>query len=179
MAEIHKELSQYSFPEWECFAADESSIVWETELKRAWLKKNQKTIIKADRIKQRQNYFGALNLKSGKHTLVPLSWQNTKTIIEALRTLSAAYPSKKMCIIWDNAKWHRAKVLRDLLGPEKEFSHIRFVWLPPYAPDRNPEEHVWKFGKEAISNRLYSSFKELTQTFENALSNQFFHYKFS
>ena len=62
MAEIQKEMEHYQSPDWECFAADESSIVWETELKRAWLKKNQNTVIKADRIKQRQNYFGALNL---------------------------------------------------------------------------------------------------------------------
>ena len=94
MAEIQKEMEHYQSPDWECFAADESSIVWETELKRAWLKKNQKTVIKADRIKQRQNYFGALNLNSGKHTLVPLSWKNTEAIIGALRSLSRAYPGK-------------------------------------------------------------------------------------
>ena len=58
----------------------------------------------------------------------------------------------------------------DLLGPNQEFEHIRFICLPPYAPDKNPQELVWKFGKEAIANKTYASFKELTQTFENALN---------
>ncbi len=55
MVEIQKELKLYQDQGWDCFAADESSIVWETICRKAWLKKGEKTIIKADRIKQRQN----------------------------------------------------------------------------------------------------------------------------
>lgn len=177
MAEIHRELETYQAKGWECFAADESSIVWETLCRKAWLKKGEKTIIKADRIKQRQHYFGALNLQTGKHTLVPLSWQNTETMIVALRTLTQCYPKKKLCIVWDNAKWHRSNELRDLLGKGKEFSHIQFIWLPPYSPDKNPQEHVWKVGKDAIANRVYSSFSELSATFERAIAEKLFPYK--
>ena len=178
ITEIRQELKGYSDPEWVCFAADECSIVWETEIRKAWIKKGEKTILKADRTKQRQNYFGALNLKTGHHTLVPLVWQNTSTIIEALRALTKEYPEKKLCMIWDNARWHRSNELRSLLGEGKEFAHIHFIWLPPYAPDHNPQEHVWKFGKEAISNQVYPSFQDLRHTFENAISRKLFDYKF-
>lgn len=177
MVEIRKELEAHSGAEWVCFAADESSIVWETEIRRAWLKKGEKTILKADRTKQRQNYFGALNLKTGQHTLIPLSWQNTETMIEALRVLTKAYPNKKLCLVWDNAKWHRSNELKALLGKGKEFSHIHLIWLPPYAPDHNPQEHVWKVGKEAISNAVYATFKELSDTFEKSLAGKLFNYK--
>lgn len=177
MQEIRSEIARLK--DNEIFAADESSIVWETELRRAWLKKGEKTILKVDRTKQRQNYFGALNLRSHKHHLIPLSWQNTETMIEALRALSKKYRGKKLGIIWDNAKWHRSKALRALLGKGKEFSHIRFVWLPPYAPDQNPEEHVWKYGKEHIANRIYASFKELTDTFKSAVDGKKFDYQMS
>jgi transposase len=157
----------------EIFAADECSIVWETELRRAWLKRGEKTILKVDRTKQRQNYFGALNLRSHKHTLVPLMWQNTETITDALRALTKQYPNKKLAIIWDNAAWHRSKVLRALLGRTKEFSHITLIWMPPYAPDENPQEHVWKYGKEAIANRVYANFEELKERFETSLLRKF------
>ncbi len=177
MKEIRSEIAHLKG--YEIFVADESSIVWETELRRAWLKKGEKTILKVNRTKQRQNYFGALNLRSHRHHLVPLSWQNTETMIEALRGLSKKYPEKKLCIIWDNARWHRSNALRVLLGKGKEFSHIRFVWLPPYAPDQNPEEHVWKYGKEHIANRVYASFKELTDTFASALAGKKFPYQMS
>lgn len=177
MQEIRHEIARLG--DHEIFAADESSIVWETELRRAWLKKGEKTILKVDRTKQRQNYFGALNIRTHRHHLVPLSWQNTKTMIGALRALTRKYPGKKLAIVWDNAKWHRSKELRSHLGKGKEFAHIRFIWMPPYAPDENPEEHVWKYGKDAIADRVYTSFAELRKTFERAVSGKVFLYHFS
>src|SRR3990167_10838217 len=87
-----------------------------------------------------------------KHSLIPLDWQDTKNITEALRELKRRYEGEKLCIIWDNARWHRSKDLRVLLGEGHEFENIHFVWLPPYAPDENPEEHVWKIGKDAVGN---------------------------
>lgn len=175
MREITKEIRR--FPDREILFSDESSIVWETEIRRAWLKRGEKTVLKADRIKERQSYFGTLNARTGRHDLIPLSWQNTGTMIEALRELSKRYKGKKLLIIWDNARWHRGKELRKLLGKGKEFEHIRLVWLPPYAPDKNPEEHVWKYGKEAIANRMYDTFEELKREFEGAVSGRKFDYK--
>lgn len=175
MREIREEISQLKG--YEIFAADESSIVWETELRRAWLPKGEKTILKVDRTKLRQSYFGALNLKSHRHELVPLSWQNTETMIEALRELTKRYPNKKLCIIWDNAAWHRSKGVRALLGKGNEFAHIKLIWMPPYAPDENPEEHVWKFGKEAIANDVYATFAELKKKFESAVNGRLFDYQ--
>lgn len=176
MQEIRREIAHLDH---EIFAADESSIVWETELRRAWLKKGEKTILKVDRTKQRQNYFGALNMQSHRHHLIPLDWQNTETITGALRTLTRKYPGRKLAIVWDNAKWHRSKGLRILLGRGKEFEHIRLIWMPPYAPDENPEEHVWKYGKEAIANDVYKTFDDLRKKFESAVSGKVFHYNFT
>lgn len=175
MKEIAKEIRR--FPDREILCSDESSIVWETELRRAWLRQGEKTVLKVDRIKERQSYFGALNMRTGRHDLIPLSWQNTGTMIEALRELSKRYRGKKLLIVWDNARWHRGKELRELLGKGKEFEHIRFIWLPPYAPDKNPEEHVWKYGKEVIANRTYETFAELKREFENAVGGKKFDYK--
>ena len=87
------------------------------------------------------------------------------------------YPKKKLCIIWDNAAWHRSKGLRKLLGKGNEFAHITLIWMPPYAPDENPEEHVWKFGKEAIANEVYATFAELKKKFETAVNGRLFSYQ--
>ena len=49
--------------------------------------------------------------------------------------------------------------------------------MPPYAPDENPEEHVWKFGKEAIANDVYATFAELKKKFETAVNGRLFDYQ--
>ena len=179
MLEIQREIKKYARLGYVPFAADECSLSWETEYRRAWLPQGEKTILKVNRQKIRQNYFGALNLVSKKEELILLDWQNTKTMIEALRELSTRYQDKKLCIIWDNAQWHRSYELRSLLGAQKEFSHIRFLWLPPYAPDKNPQERVWRIGKDSVANTVTETFGQLKSIFERAIRGRNFDYKMS
>lgn len=177
MAEISEELEKKREEDYEIFAADECSLCFSTTLKRAWIKTGKKTIVKTESEKKRQHYFGALNLHSGKHELIPLDWQDTENITDALRELARRYEGKKLAIVWDNARWHRSKDIRELFGEGKEFEHIRLIWMPPYAPDENPEEHVWKVGKEAVGNTVTETFDDLKRIFENAVSNKRFKYR--
>jgi transposase len=177
MSQIRRKIKDFKEKDYLIFAADECSLSWETECRRAWIKKGEKTRIKMNRQKIRQNYFGALNLFSHQHELIRLDWQNTETMIGALRELTKRYPDQKLCIIWDNARWHRSKDLRKLLGKGNEFGHIHFLWLPPYAPDKNPQEHVWRVGKEAVGNECTKTFEELKKIFENSIEGKKFIYE--
>lgn len=175
---ICEELPQYlNDNKWEVLVADESRITWESEIRRAWLKKNEKTILKVHRSNEYQNYFGALNLKSKKAHLIPLDWQDTDEIIKALEKLSKNYPDKKICLLWDNARWHKSKKLREHLGKDMPLEHFHLINFPPYAPDVNPEEHVWKYGKDKLANRTLHSFEETKSLFEIAIHNKSFDYK--
>lgn len=179
MRELQGEIKDLRTKGYLIFAADECSLCFETEFRRAWIKKGEKTIVRVNRKKDRQNWFGALNLGSGKEELIPLDWQDTENIIRAVRELMRRYPGKKIALIWDNAKWHRGKGLRALLGKEKEFENIRLVWLPPYAPDENPQEHVWNLAKEAVANQCVATFEELKTLFKEKISGKIFHYQMS
>lgn len=178
IAEICKEIKPLlKKPDWEIFVQDESRLNWEEETRRAWLKRGEKTVIKLERAKgQSQSYFGALNQKNGKHHLIELDWQDTGNIITALTKLLKCYPSKKLCIIWDNARWHKSKELRALLKKGQPFERIHLINFPPYAPDENPEEHVWEEGKEAIANQHYDTFDDLKKAFRKAITGRIFKY---
>lgn len=177
MLEIQSEIEKLQKKEYEIFFSDECSLAWETEFRRAWIKRGEKTIIRVNRDKIRQHYFGAWNVESKKETLIRLDWQDTENISNALRELTKIYKGKKLAVIWDNAKWHRSKELKYLLGKNKEFEHIRLVWLPPYAPDENPQEHIWKVGKDAAKNNATETFEELKDIFENTINKKKFDYK--
>lgn len=177
MLEIQDEIEKKQKQGYLVFFADECSLCFETEYRRAWLPKGEKTILKVNREKIRQNYFGALNIKSKKEELIALSWQNTETIIGALRELTKRYLNQKLCLVWDNAGWHRSKELRALLGRNREFSHIRFIWLPTYAPDKNPQENVWRIGKDATKNTVTKTFDDLKKVFEKSIRGKLFDYK--
>jgi transposase len=54
-----------------------------------------------------------------------------------------------LILIWDRLNAHRAKSVTHYLASEPE---IRVEWLPAYAPDLNPEEHVHGNIKQHLRN---------------------------
>lgn len=178
MSEIQREIGRLSKDKNAVIlSADESRINWETETRRAWLKKGEKTILKITRDKTAQSYFGAWNHKNKRCHLVPLEWQNQKTIIEALTEIAKLYPNKNIVIVWDNARWHKGKELRNELRKGKSLQNIHLINYPPYAPDMNPQEHIWNHGKEMISNQTFTTFDELKKKFESSIRSKAFDYK--
>lgn len=177
MLKIQREIKK-SQGEYEIFFADECSLHFATEMRKMWLPKGKKTILKINKSLKRQNYFGAWNIKTKVEHLIELDWQNTETIIKALEELSKLYPNKKLMIIWDNASWHKSKELKSHLGEGNNFSHLKLVWLPPYAPDHNPQEHIWKFAKEETKNQVTNTFQELKDIFHNSVDKKIFNYKY-
>ena len=56
-----------------------------------------------------------------------------------------------LIIIWDRLNAHRATVVKESLGAHPE---IEVHWLPPYAPDLNPEEGCHGNVKQHLRNAL-------------------------
>lgn len=177
MKEIKAEIAPLAEDDrWLILVSDECRIVWESEIRRLWLPKGQKTIIKVERKRQAQSFIGFLNLKTGEELLYRLSWQKQDTIIPILEALTRKYPDKHVCIIWDNARFHHGKKLKKKLGTTLKRIHL--INLPPYAPDHNPQEHVWKYGKENIANRQRESLEETVNAFESIVMSRKYHYQF-
>ena len=173
--EIKLEVTPYlKDPNWEVLVSDESRIIWEAMIRRCWLPKGQKSILKVSRDNQYQSFIGFLNLKSHLPHIYPIPWQNQTTIIKALKLLLKEYPNKRICIIWDNAPFHKGKLIRKSLGGQLRRIHL--INFPPYAPDHNPQEHIWKYAKDQISNYQFESFPKLIITFQQIVMGRKYTY---
>lgn len=178
MREIRREIKPFrKDPSWQIFAADECRIVWETEIRRLWLPRGEKTIIKVERKRQAQSFLGLLNLKTGEDLLFKLAWQKQDEIIPVLEGLIKRHPDKRVCVIWDNARFHHGKKIKAKLSTTLKSLHL--INLPPYAPDHNPQEHVWKYGKGEIANNQRESLEETTSAFTKFVTGRIYKYKFS
>lgn len=164
-------------PSWEVYASDETGLMLEALTRKAWLKKGEKTIIKTERSKQKQNYLGFLNLKNGKCSLYHIARGQQKYILSATKKHIAKSPEKRICIIWDNGKFHKGKLIIDALKKDQPLERVHLISLPPYAPDTNPIEHVWREGKQATANRQFKDFNETKRTFEQKINKRIFNYK--
>ena len=159
------------------YAADEVRLQQEAIVRRAWYKQNTKTKLLVDRVRDAQNYIGFLNQNTGRCELIRLDWQNGPTIIAALKQLAAKHRGKKIVIVWDSAAWHKTKDLRELLAADKPLHNVHLIALPPYAPDRNPIEHVWKDTKDHIANIQRFPFEQTRLAFEHHVASRRFNYR--
>ena len=119
--------------------------------------------------------------KSGKLFVDKPEIFNYETTITSLRAFLAQNPlpeGKKFYIIMDNAPWHKkAKRLikENLDGAYTDIcSKVVFVYLPPYSPDLNPIEQVWRITRrERTHNRFFAKLVDLS----SALDSYFALYK--
>ena len=58
-------------------------------------------------------------------------------------------------MVLDGAGWHKSRTFR-LPG------HLRLLFLPPYSPELNPQEHLWDALREKyFHNRVFDSIDAL------------------
>lgn len=176
--DIRKEIASYlNDPKWEVFAADEVRIELEAITRRAWLPKGKRTIIRVNQSNEYQSYFGALNQNSFKCSLYELDWQNQETILLALEKLIQDFPNKNICIVWDNARFHKGKLIQKALSGGNLLERVHLINFPPYAPDRNPIEHVWNVAKSQLANRQFDSFDVTKKMFVDSVKSNVFAYE--
>ena len=93
-------------------------------------------------------------------TAVALSMQTT---IDLLTRLERANPDKRTIhVILDNAPVNRGRDVRAWL--ERPECRIKVMYLPPYAPNLNPIERLWKVMHEHVThNRYYPTFRAFAE----------------
>lgn len=164
-------------PLWEVFASDEVRIELEAETRRAWLKKGERTVVKVDRKREAQSYIGFLNQKSFVCHMYEMPWQNQQEVLKAFEMFFKEYPNKKICVVWDNASFHKGKIIRDALKKGGLLERVHLIAFPPYAPDENPIEHVWNDAKGEIANIQRETFTETKSAFVNHIAGRKFEYR--
>jgi DDE superfamily endonuclease len=88
---------------------------------------------------------------------------NTLPTGEFLAQVSQAHAADFVIMIVDGASSHKAK---DLVVPE----NIRLLRLPPYAPELNPQEHVWdEIREKEFPNRVFERLDAVTAQLERGL----------
>jgi transposase len=102
--------------------------------------------------------FGAVRLRDGKFEFrIEPDKFNAMTCWEFFIQLrKVSWQSRrKVYILLDNARYHHATIHRP--WREKQEPEFEMLYLPPYSPDMNPIERVWKLTRRlCIHNRHFS-----------------------
>lgn len=134
-------------------SADEMILTTETKLQKIWLPEGQYPKIECSTgERKRRNVYGFLNIKTGIEHGFKTEFQNMYVTKEILEKIRAIYPKQKIVLFWDNAGWHKGSVAQDFI---KKDGNIETIHFPAYAPEENPQEHVWKSGRSECTNNKF------------------------
>ena len=121
-------------------------------------------LIKAPTGRQRFNVLGALNALT--HQLITVtndSYINADSVCQLLDKL-VCLSTVPITVVLDNARYQRCVKVQEyaaLLG-------IELLFLPPYSPNLNLIERLWKFVKRQC---LYSKYYEKFSHFRDAITD--------
>lgn len=151
---------------------DQLSLYFQATLTRVWARRGQTPVIRVATQRDYVHFYGALNVCSGHEVALTLPNQSGEMTCHFLDHLQASYPDRPLLILWDRAKWHQGQGMRDYLIQRP---HIQTLHFPPVCPQLNPQEHVWKFTRDAVShNHTRTDFPALVGAFRQHLENTCF-----
>lgn len=133
-----------------------------TKLSCGWIKKGHSKAIPQTASRTRVNITGAIELKTmalQTHTTETVNGESTAAFFEQL---IKAYPTaQKVHVILDQAGYHRSEVTKKAAKDHR----IELHYLPPYSPNLNPIERLWKVMNEHTrNNRYFATANEFRQT---------------
>ena len=132
-----------------------------TKLAYGWIKSGQKKYIETTASRTRLNIIGAIQLG---HISEAVTSQyetiNAESVMNFMDKIRENYGSKTVHLILDQSGYHRS-----LLIPEYAVKcNIKLHFLPPYSPNLNPIERLWKIMNEQVrNNRFFKGAKDFKE----------------
>lgn len=156
-------------------AEDEMILTTKTTTQKVWLPVGETVRVDvANSSIERRQLYGFLNLKTGQEHAFKTMKQNMHTTADILVKVRDLYPKQKIVLLWDNAGWHKGSVVQEFI---KEDGNMETIHFPKYAPEENPQEHVWKRGRsETTHNRFINDIDEATDDLVTFLNKTLFPY---
>ena len=114
-------------------------------------------------------YFGAVRIRDGKFVyqseMEKFNGESFHAFLKKLRQ-RASCTSRKVVVISDNARYHHAKSHQEWRrNCGKEFE---LLFLPPYSPELNPIERVWKLVRRlCLHNQYFPDIETVIDLVEN------------
>lgn len=94
--------------------------------------------------------YGAVAPATGERFFLELPYLNADTFQIFIDAFAHAFPDSFNILLLDNSGAHTAQRIR---WPD----NVRYVWLPPYCPELNPIERVWRDLKDDLAWQQFAN----------------------
>ncbi len=132
--------------------------------KKSWSKKPNSPICSSQIIREYIYAYSAISPSDGKIDSLIAPRADMSIMAIFLKQVSDRFPDDNIIMIMDKAAWHTTKKLQI---PD----NIELAFLPPYSPQLNPVEYLWKEIKgKYFSNRVFKNIDGVEEQLMTALT---------
>jgi transposase len=121
---------------------DETGFSLHPKLGRIWGKKGTRSYIYTkSQHHKRLNLFGWVDPLGGYHGVMKWVRGNTDGFLKMLARIISRFKGLVIDLWADNASWHKGPRVKQFLS---EHTNLSIHYLPPYHPELNPQERLWR-----------------------------------
>ena len=132
-------------------------------IQKCWSKKGIIAKVPQQLIREYTYAFNAVCPETGDTCSLIMPHADTEAMNIFLQTLSQQQPQERIIMCMDKASWHTT---RQLQIPE----NITIWFLPPYSPELNPVELIWReLRAKYFNNRIFKSLTQVDDQLEIAI----------
>jgi transposase len=164
------------------YFVDGSGIVHNMKLNYGWIRKGKNKFIKTNTGRNKMNINGAYNPISQETICIEQEGSvsvNQESNIELVKKIIEAHPKLRLIyLIMDNAKTNKGKLFIQYIEELYELEKIKveIIYTPPYSPNLNLIERLWKYSKKILLKdyvEKYTDFKDkVINFFENEIKEK-------
>lgn len=134
-----------------------------SNVRRSWSKVGVRTVLQNQQEFANRYLYSAIDpIEGTSHHLMGFDNTSTEQTTIFIQSLQEHYPDDHLVIVWDNAPFHKAKVLHR--------HHITLISLPSYSPQLNPAERFFGELRKITANKIFTEgIERLSSTLEKGL----------
>lgn len=165
--------------------ADECKIQQEPNSCYRWNARGNTPVVRVNRERKAISIYGGLSRFTKRVITHFCQWQESVETIAFLNKIKKHSARLKqelnrtapILLVWDGAMWHKSKEVKQWLYDNQGI--VELMNFPPYSPELNPQEKVWKALKKYLFDSLVCDrFDATTEKAKSFFKNKTFAYNF-
>lgn len=142
---------------------DEARFGRISDTRYCWCRRPDRPLVHAMVVQEYTYAYGAVSPQDGCFDALMLPDVNTECMQIFMDEVARRHPNDNIVMVLDGAGWHKSKGLRLA-------ENMRLLFLPPYSPELNPQEHLWdELREKHFHNRAFDSIGALEEHLVTAL----------
>lgn len=143
------------------FFGDAVHPEYQSQSVAGWILKNEVKTLGTTARQERLHFVGAIELTEMQVLTKEYNTVDAASMVDFLKMLSGSTDANKIHLILDNGRSNKNKAVQAYLDSQTK---IQIHYLPPYSPNLNAIERLWKVMRECTTyNKLYPRFSDFSE----------------